>query len=99
MMMHSLKYREPYFNREPFISAPDVVTELVVQCGVAPENYHATTIFPEYYRINGRWVLAGESRMDCVAVVKDDGELEIKEFRRLEVGERVCRCDRISLLI
>lgn len=89
MMMHSLKYREPDFNREPFISAPDVVTELVVQCGVAPENYHATTIFPEYYKINGRWVLAGESRMDCVAVVKDDDELEIKEFRRLEVGERV----------
>lgn len=29
----------------------------------APAGYHATTLFPEYYHIGGRWVLAEDSRM------------------------------------
>ena len=31
---------------------------------VAPEHYHATTIFPEYFKVKGQWLLAEESRMD-----------------------------------
>jgi lysine-ketoglutarate reductase/saccharopine dehydrogenase-like protein (TIGR00300 family) len=57
--------------------------------GVAPEGYHATTIYPEYVKVSGKWALATESRMDCVIVVRRDGSLEVKEFRRLESGERV----------
>jgi lysine-ketoglutarate reductase/saccharopine dehydrogenase-like protein (TIGR00300 family) len=83
------KYKEPNFLLEPFVSAPKVKLIKVQKQGVAPDNYHATTIFPEYYKINGNWVLAKESRMDCVVVVNENNSIEIKEFRRLEVGEAV----------
>lgn len=83
------KYNNIDFSKEPFSSAPDVKIEIVTQRGVAPLNYHATSIYPEYFKINGEWKLNEESRMDCVVVVKDDGSLETKEFRRLEKGDKV----------
>ena len=82
-------YREPDFSGEPFQSFPDAVLVPVAKPGVAPENYHATTIYPEYIKVGGRWLLACESRMDCVIVVHDGEGLEVKEFRRLGPGERV----------
>jgi lysine-ketoglutarate reductase/saccharopine dehydrogenase-like protein (TIGR00300 family) len=83
------KYIEPDFSQKPFTSVPDVKFKKVEIKGVAPQNYHATTIFPEYFKIKGKWILAKESRMDCVVVVKGNDSVEIKEFRRLEVGEEV----------
>lgn len=56
--------------------------------GVAPQGYHATSIFPEYFRVGGRWLLAEESRMDCVAVV-EHGRIDVREMRRLRAGDRV----------
>jgi lysine-ketoglutarate reductase/saccharopine dehydrogenase-like protein (TIGR00300 family) len=82
-------YREPALGAEPLASCPDAALAAVTSPGVAPEGYHATTIYPEYVKVSGRWVLATESRMDCVIVVREDGSLEVKEFRRLEPGERV----------
>jgi len=83
------KYKHPDFKKEVFTSAPEVVTKPVIKKGVAPDNYHATTIFPEYYKINGKWVLAHESRMDSVVVLKGSCDVEVKEFRRLDIGEQV----------
>lgn len=82
-------YKEPDFSQEPFTSAPDATALPVVTQGVAPENFHATTIFPEYIKVKGQWLLVRKSRMDCVLVLDDDNKLEAKEFRRLQVGERV----------
>ncbi len=83
------QYKEPDFTKEPFVSAPDVKTIPVSLAGVAPEGFHATTIFPEYIKVNGKWLLAKESRMDCVLVLGSDNTLEVKEFRRLLPGDRV----------
>lgn len=82
-------YKEPDFSQEPFVSAPNATALPVIVPGVAPENFHATTIFPEYIKVNGRWLLASQSRMDCVMVLDANDELEVKEFRRLQPGERV----------
>ena len=82
-------YNEPDFQEARFRHAPDAATATVTQAGVAPDNFHATTIFPEYYKIDGCWRLLGQSRMDCVVVLRDDKRLEAKEFRRLAVGDRV----------
>lgn len=71
-----------------FLKAPDAVLREVETDGVAPENYHATTIFPEYFKIKGKWILAEESRMDCVAVYKK-GKIEVIEFRNLKKGDLV----------
>ena len=56
--------------------------------GVAPEGYHAMSIFPEYFLIDGQWRLAEESRMDCVAVW-DGNKIAVREFRGLKAGEQV----------
>lgn len=83
------EYRPPEFDSRPLASAPDARLVPVKKAGVAPEGFHATTIFPEYVKVGGSWVLAAESRMDSVIVVRDDGTLEVKEFRNLAAGERV----------
>jgi lysine-ketoglutarate reductase/saccharopine dehydrogenase-like protein (TIGR00300 family) len=83
------QYQHPDFLQEPFISAPDAKVACVAVPGVAPENFHATTIFPEYIKIKGKWILAQESRMDCVLVLNAAGGLEVKEFRRLISGDQV----------
>lgn len=83
------EYFPPDFKKEPFISAPNVITEEVISEGIAPDNYHATSIYPEYFKIDENWILATESRMDCVVIVKENKTLEIKEFRNLHVGDKV----------
>jgi len=83
------KYHEPDFQQAIFQNAPDVKTEKVTVAGVAPEYFHSTSMYPEYFKINGEWKLLTEARMDCVPVIHPDGKLEAKEFRRLEVGEVV----------
>ncbi len=94
MPFHLPRYRQPDFGQPLFKRMPTVVFEEVRQTGVPPENYHATSIFPEYYHVRaGEWRLLRESRMDCVVVLETDGSLEVKEFRRLEGGDRVA-CGR-----
>jgi lysine-ketoglutarate reductase/saccharopine dehydrogenase-like protein (TIGR00300 family) len=83
------QYIKPDFSKEMFIKAADIKTATVEKKGVAPQNYHATTIFPEYYKIEGKWILAQQSRMDCVVVVKDNRTLAVTEPRRLETGDAV----------
>lgn len=83
------EYHSPDFTKDPFVSAPNVTTEKVTTKGVAPDRYHATSIYPEYFKIDGNWILATESRMDCVVVLKDDKSLQVKEFRNLNIGDTV----------
>jgi hypothetical protein len=83
-------YQPPDFSRPAFQDAPVVSFAPVVQTGVALENYHATTIFPEYFQVSkGTWVLLSDSRMDSVVVRGPAGSLLVKEFRHLEAGEQV----------
>jgi hypothetical protein len=83
-------YHPPDFGEPPLKDAPLVRFAPVVQPGVAPENYHVTSIFPEYYQLaQGRWVLLAHSRMDCVVVKSTEGALLVKEFHHLKVGEQV----------
>ncbi len=82
------EYYPPDFERESFLSSPNVRIEEVLQEGVAPAAFHATTIFPEYFKIDGEWILAEESRMDCAVVLREKG-LEVVEQRRLRKGEKV----------
>ena len=38
------------------------------------------------FKINGRWILAEESRMDSSVVLCDDGHLEVVENRNIKKG-------------
>ena len=71
------EYHAPDFKSEKFASAPDVKTAAVAKDGVAPENFHSTSIYPEYFKIGGRWKIAEDSRMDCSVVIRPDGKLDV----------------------
>ena len=87
--MFQLKpYTAPDFSEERFVSAPDAVLLPAPFDGVAPENYHALSIFPEYFKIDGQWLLAEESRMDCVPVY-ENGKIYVREFRVLKKGDLI----------
>lgn len=88
-MFHLPKYREPDFTQPKFTEAPDASWEEVTIRGVAPENYHSTSMYPEYFKINGKWLLAEESRMDSSVVLGEDGKLRVVENRNLEPGDKV----------
>ena len=80
-------YIAPDFNKEPFLSAPNVKTEPAGD-GFLPEEFYATTIFPEYFKINGQWTMLHKSRMDC-AVVIENGTPVVVEPRRVKCGDAV----------
>ena len=77
------RYTAPDFTQEMYVSAPDAVFIAVEKDGVAPENFHAMSIYPEYFKVGGQWLLAEESRMDCVAVL-ENGRIIVREFRLLK---------------
>ncbi len=80
-------YSAPDFTKEPFLSAPDVTVQEAGNSYVA-ENFYATTIFPEYFKINGKWKIIKESRMDTCVVIRD-GEPYSVELRNIKCGELV----------
>ena len=83
------KYYEPDFSSEKLKNAPDVRWEEAEADGVAPENYHSTSMYPEYFKIHGEWKLPEKSRMDSSVVLEKDGTLKVVENRNLKKGDRV----------
>ena len=62
------KYIEPDFSQSQFTEAPDVRLLPSPVDKAAPRGFHATSIYPEYFKVDGKWLLAEDSR-------KDDGYL------------------------
>ena len=46
------EYHAPDFSPACFQSAPDARLVPAPRDGVAPEGYHATSIFPEYFKLD-----------------------------------------------
>lgn len=82
------KYFPPDFGKDFFTCAPQAKTVPCPADEVAPADFHAMSIFPEYFHVGTEWLLAKESRMDCVAVYKD-GEVKVVEPRWLKKGDLV----------
>ena len=47
-------YTAPDFSQDCFKNAPEAVCKPAPKDGVAPENYHAMSIFPEYFHLDGK---------------------------------------------
>ncbi len=85
----NFSYTPPDFQQPQLTNSPAATLEPAPQNGIAPDNFHATSNHPEYIKIEGSgWVLAPESRMDAVFVVRDGG-IEVVEARRLKKGDMV----------
>ena len=83
------KYHHPDFTKEQFVNAPDVQYKEAETDGVAPDDYHSTSMYPEYFKIDGEWRLAEESRMDSCVILCDDGHLAVVEARNIKKGDKV----------
>lgn len=90
------KFEMPKFSPkefdEKFDKFPNAKLVEVEKDGISPEGYHALSVFPEYFKINDKWVLALQSRMDTVAVAIDEPgkeRVDIVEFRNLKKGDKV----------
>lgn len=88
-MALNLTFTPPDFTTSELESAPFATLEAAEANGIAPKNFHATSNFPEYVKIEGHgWVLAPESRMDAV-LVAENGALRVSEARNLKRGDMV----------
>lgn len=82
-------YQPPDFNSPPLANSPDAILEPAPADGIAPGQFHATSNFPEYIKLEAYgWVLAPESRMDAV-IVADEDRLQVVEPRNLKQGDLV----------
>lgn len=82
-------YTPPDFSKERFLNAPPCKMAPAEKDGVVPEYYHSTSMFPEYFNIDGKWLLAKESRMDSCVIWGEDKELHVVEMRNVKAGEKV----------
>ncbi|MDF2986502.1 MAG: amidinotransferase family protein [Eubacterium sp.] len=82
------EYIIPDFSTAVFEAAPDVKTLPATGDGLLPDNFYATTIYPEYFKINKNWKLINAPRMDCVVVIRD-GLPYATEARRVKKGDEV----------
>ncbi|MFW6082020.1 MAG: hypothetical protein ACOC7W_08905, partial [Desulfosalsimonas sp.] len=82
-------YTPPDFSQPGLRDAPAAQFKAAPMDGVVPENYHGTSNHPEYIHMGGgSWLLAPESRMDAVLVLRDD-TLDVLEPRNVKQGDMV----------
>lgn len=89
MLFKMPEYRHPDFTVPELKNAPDAKYAIAEMDGVAPDDYHSTSMYPEYFKINGKWILAEETRMDSSVVLRDDRHLEVVENRNIKKGDKV----------
>ncbi len=82
------EYTAPDFTERRFVNAPNALLAKAPRDKAAPEGFHAMSIFPEYFKVDGKWILPKDSRMDCVPVL-ENGEIVVREFRNLKKGDPV----------
>lgn len=83
------EFSPPDFKQDFLDKAPDVKTSEVKKDGVAPKGFFMTSISPEYFKVKTKWVLPTQTSIECTSVVRDDNTVEIVEFRKLKVGDKV----------
>jgi lysine-ketoglutarate reductase/saccharopine dehydrogenase-like protein (TIGR00300 family) len=81
-------YLPPDFTGDGFRLACNVTTRPAPADGRLPDDFYATTIYPEYFHLSGDWRLIEDPRMDC-AVVVAGGRVRAVEARRVRRGEEV----------
>lgn len=88
-MSLDLAYCPPDWDAAYLRDAPTVVLQPAPADGVAPENFHATSNFPEYVKLEQHgWVLARDGRMDAVLLV-EGSDVRAIEGRNLKKGDLV----------
>jgi lysine-ketoglutarate reductase/saccharopine dehydrogenase-like protein (TIGR00300 family) len=79
----------PDFAAAQLAAAPDARFVPAPADGVLPDGFFSTTNLPTYARVAGEWRMPREPRMDAVLVLDREGELWVREMRRVRGGELV----------
>jgi lysine-ketoglutarate reductase/saccharopine dehydrogenase-like protein (TIGR00300 family) len=82
-------FSHPDFSAQRFAAAPDAHFETAPADGVLPDGFFSSTNLPTYVRIDGRWLMPREPRMDSAIILDGEGEPWTREPRRVRRGERV----------
>jgi lysine-ketoglutarate reductase/saccharopine dehydrogenase-like protein (TIGR00300 family) len=83
------RFTHPNFDEPPFSTAPDATFVPAPSDGVLPPGFFSTTNLPTYVRIGGAWRMPREPRMDSALVLGGDGDLVVREGRRVKRDDRV----------
>lgn len=82
-------FSHPDFSAPRFAAASDARFVPAPADGVLPDDFFSTTNLPTYVRVGGLWRMPREPRMDSALVLASDGELWIREGRRVRAGDLV----------
>ena len=66
------EYTRPDFDEPRFQAAPDAKTAPVPMDGVAPSGFHAMSIFPEYFKLDGNGCLRKKAAWTACRFMKTD---------------------------
>jgi lysine-ketoglutarate reductase/saccharopine dehydrogenase-like protein (TIGR00300 family) len=84
----------PDFTQPRFADLPNARFAPAPADGVLPEGFFSTTNLPTFVRVDGRWIAPREPRMDSALVLGEDGQLWVREGRRINKGDRVAVAER-----
>ena len=84
-----MSFAHPDFTEPRFAKAPDATFVPAPADGVLPEGFFSTTNLPTYVRAKGKWRMPREPRMDATLVLDADGEVWVREMRRVKKGDLV----------
>src|SRR5512141_1033426 len=79
----------PNFADPALLNAPDANFVPAPADGVLPEDFFSTTNLPTYVKVGGKWRMPREPRMDAALFLDNNGELWIREGRRIRKGDRI----------
>ena len=79
----------PDFQAAEFTAAPDATFVPAPADGVLPPHFFSTTNLPTYVRVRGAWRLPQQPRMDSALVLDREGELSVREGRRVRKNDLV----------
>jgi lysine-ketoglutarate reductase/saccharopine dehydrogenase-like protein (TIGR00300 family) len=84
----------PDFTQPPFTTFPDARFAAAPADGVLPDGFFSTTNLPTFVRVKGQWIAPREPRMDGGLVLDRDGNVWVREGRRLVKGDMVAVGDK-----
>jgi len=84
----------PDFTQPPFTSFPEARFAPAPADGVLPDGFFSTTNLPTFVRVKGQWLAPREPRMDGGLVLDRDGNVWVREGRRLKKGDLVAVGDK-----
>ena len=84
----------PDFTQPPFPSFPEARFAPAPADGVLPDGFFSTTNLPTFVRVKGQWLAPREPRMDGGLVLDRDGNVWVREGRRLAKGDMVAVGDK-----